>query len=261
MLKSGVIVDVANVEQARIAEDSGAVAVMALGRVPIDIWSQREASGISDVEMINQIISAVSVPVIARARCGQFVDAQILQSLGVDFIDESEVSSQQDSTVQIDKWSFTAPFICGASDLGEAMRRITEGAAMLRAGGDTSTGDVSNAMARVSAIQSDIAKLAALSNDQLLSAAEQLRAPFALVKEVAASGKLPVMLYASVGLANPSDIARVMQLGADGVFVGSAVFDFVNPGERTAALANAITFYDEPTVIAKIARELGSFLV
>jgi pyridoxal 5'-phosphate synthase pdxS subunit len=261
MLKGGVIMDVVTAEQAKIAEDAGAVAVMALERVPADIRAQGGVSRMSDPDMIDSIIEAVSIPVMAKARIGHFVEAQILQELGVDYIDESEVLSPADYVNHIDKWGFTVPFVCGATNLGEALRRINEGAAMIRSKGEAGTGDVSNATGHMRQIRSEIAKLAALPEDELYVAAKELQAPYELVKEVAAAGKLPVVLFTAGGIATPADAAMMMQLGADGVFVGSGIFKSGNPAQRAAAVVKATTFYDDPDVIAKASRGLGEAMV
>ncbi|MET4097107.1 pyridoxal 5'-phosphate synthase pdxS subunit [Arthrobacter sp. UYCu712] len=257
MLVGGVIMDVVNVEQARIAEDAGAVAVMALERVPADIRAQGGVSRMSDPDMIEAIIAAVSVPVMAKVRIGHFVEAQILQSLGVDYIDESEVLTPADYANHIDKWNFTVPFVCGATNLGEALRRINEGAAMIRSKGEAGTGDVSNATTHMRQIRAEIKKLAGMAEDELYVAAKELQAPYELVKEVAASGKLPVVLFTAGGIATPADAAMMMQLGAAGVFVGSGIFKSGNPAQRAAAVVKATTFFDDPEEIAKASRGLG----
>ena len=261
MLKGGVIMDVVDAEQARIAEEAGATAVMALERVPADIRAQGGVARMSDPSMIEEIIAAVSIPVMAKARIGHFVEAQVLQELGVDYIDESEVLSPADYLNHIDKWKFTTPFVCGATNLGEALRRITEGAAMIRSKGEAGTGDVSNATGHMRKIRSEIAKLSALPEDELYVAAKELQAPYELVKEVAATGKLPVVLFTAGGIATPADAAMMMQLGADGVFVGSGIFKSGNPAQRAAAVVKATTFYDDPEVIAKVSRGLGEAMV
>ena len=261
MLKGGVIMDVVTAEQARIAEDAGAVAVMALERVPADIRAQGGVSRMSDPDMIDSIIDAVSIPVMAKARIGHFVEAQILQSLGVDYIDESEVLSPADYEHHIDKWPFKVPFVCGATNLGEALRRINEGAAMIRSKGEAGTGDVSNATGHMRKIRAEIAKLAALPKDELYVAAKELQAPYELVKEIAATGKLPVVLFTAGGIATPADAAMMMQLGADGVFVGSGIFKSGNPAQRAAAVVKATTFYNDPDELAKIFRGLGEAMV
>ncbi|GAB3754154.1 pyridoxal 5'-phosphate synthase lyase subunit PdxS [Zhihengliuella somnathii] len=261
MLKGGVIMDVVTAEQARIAEDAGAVAVMALERVPADIRAQGGVSRMSDPDMIQSIIDAVSIPVMAKARIGHFVEAQVLQSLGVDYIDESEVLSPADYTNHIDKWGFTAPFVCGATNLGEALRRINEGAAMIRSKGEAGTGDVSNATTHMRQIRADIARLSSLPEDELYVAAKELQAPYELVREVAETGKLPVVLFTAGGIATPADAAMMMQLGADGVFVGSGIFKSGNPAQRANAIVKATTFYDDPKTIADVSRGLGEAMV
>jgi pyridoxal 5'-phosphate synthase pdxS subunit len=261
MLKGGVIMDVVNVEQAKIAEDAGAVAVMALERVPADIRAQGGVSRMSDPDMIDKIIAAVSIPVMAKARIGHFVEAQILESLGVDYIDESEVLSPADYVNHIDKWNFKVPFVCGATNLGEALRRITEGAAMIRSKGEAGTGDVSEAMKHIRTISGEIRALAAKSDDELYVAAKELQAPYQLVHEVAKTGKLPVVMFVAGGVATPADAALMMQLGADGVFVGSGIFKSGNPEERAKAIVKATTFYNDPAVLAEVSRGLGEAMV
>ena len=261
MLKGGVIMDVINVEQAKIAEDAGAVAVMALERVPADIRAQGGVARSSDTDMIDAIIAAVSIPFMAKARIGHFVEAQILQSLGVDYIDESEVLTPADYEHHIDKWGFTIPFVCGATNLGEALRRINEGAAMIRSKGEAGTGDVSNATTHMRKIGGEIRRLSSLREDELYVAAKELLAPYELVCEIARTGKLPVVLFTAGGIATPADAAMMMQLGADGVFVGSGIFKSGNPAERAAAMVKATTFYDDPDVIAKVSRGLGEAMV
>ena len=261
MLKGGVIMDVINVEQAKIAEDAGAVAVMALERVPADIRAQGGVARSYDPDMIDAIIAAVSIPVMAKARIGHFVEAQILQSLGVDYIDESAVLTPADYEHHIDKWGFTIPFVCGATNLGEALRRINEGAAMIRSKGEAGTGDVSNATTHMRKIGGEIRRLSSLREDELYVAAKELLAPYELVCEIARTGKLPVVLFTAGGIATPADAAMMMQLGADGVFVGSGIFKSGNPAERAAAMVKATTFYDDPDVIAKVSRGLGEAMV
>ncbi|WP_173893063.1 pyridoxal 5'-phosphate synthase lyase subunit PdxS [Tersicoccus phoenicis] len=261
MLKGGVIMDVVTAEQARIAEDAGAVAVMALERVPADIRAQGGVSRMSDPDMIDSIVAAVSIPVMAKARIGHFVEAQVLQSLGVDYIDESEVLTPADYTNHIDKWKFTVPFVCGATNLGEALRRITEGAAMIRSKGEAGTGDVSNATTHMRAIRAEINRLRTMAPDELYVAAKELQAPYDLVKEIAETGKLPVVLFTAGGIATPADAAMMMQLGADGVFVGSGIFKSGNPEQRARAIVKATTFHDDPAVIADVSRGLGEAMV
>jgi len=260
-LKGGVIMDVVTAEQAKIAEDAGAVAVMALERVPADIRAQGGVARMSDPDLIQGIIDAVSIPVMAKARIGHFVEAQVLQALGVDYIDESEVLTPADYANHIDKWKFTVPFVCGATNLGEALRRITEGAAMIRSKGEAGTGDVSNATTHMRSIRSAILRLTTLPEDELYVAAKELQAPYALVKEVAQTGKLPVVMFTAGGIATPADAAMMMQLGAEGVFVGSGIFKSGNPAERAAAIVKATTFFDDPKVIADVSRGLGEAMV
>jgi len=261
MLKGGVIMDVVNAEQAKIAEDAGAVAVMALERVPADIRSQGGVARMSDPDLIDGIIEAVSIPVMAKARIGHFVEAQVLQALKVDYIDESEVLSPADYVNHIDKWQFDVPFVCGATNLGEALRRITEGAAMIRSKGEAGTGDVSEATKHIRTIKSEIAALSARSHDEIYVAAKELQAPYDLVLEVARTGKLPVVLFTAGGVATPADAALMMQLGADGVFVGSGIFKSGNPAARAAAIVKATTFFDDASVIAEVSRGLGEAIV
>ncbi len=261
MLKGGVIMDVVNVEQAKIAEDAGAVAVMALERVPADIRAQGGVARMSDPDMIEAIIGAVSIPVMAKARIGHFVEAQVLQSLEVDYIDESEVLSPADYVNHIDKWGFEVPFVCGATNLGEALRRITEGAAMIRSKGEAGTGDVTEATKHIRTITSEIRALAAKSEEELYVAAKELQAPYQLVREVAKTSKLPVVLFVAGGVATPADAAMMMQLGADGVFVGSGIFKSGDPVARAAAIVKATTFFDDPAVVAAASRGLGEAMV
>jgi len=261
MLKGGVIMDVVNAEQAKIAEDAGAVAVMALERVPADIRSQGGVARMSDPDLIDGIISAVSIPVMAKARIGHFVEAQVLEALKVDYIDESEVLSPADYINHIDKWKFNVPFVCGATNLGEALRRINEGAAMIRSKGEAGTGDVSEATKHIRTIKGEIAALLAKSHDELYVAAKELQAPYELVLEIARTGKLPVVLFTAGGVATPADAALMMQLGADGVFVGSGIFKSGDPAKRAAAIVRATTFFDDPAVIADASRGLGEAMV
>jgi len=261
MLKGGVIMDVVTPDQAKIAEDAGAVAVMALERVPADIRAQGGLARMSDPDMIQGIIDAVSIPVMAKARIGHFVEAQVLQTLKVDYIDESEVLSPADYVNHINKWNFNVPFVCGATNLGEALRRITEGAAMIRSKGEAGTGDVSEATKHIRTISGDIRNLAGKTEDELFVAAKELQAPFELVREVAHTGKLPVVMFVAGGVATPADAAMMMQLGADGVFVGSGIFKSGNPAARAAAIVKATTFFDNPEVIAEVSRGLGEAMV
>jgi len=261
MLKGGVIMDVVNVEQAKIAEDAGAIAVMALERVPADIRAQGGVARMSDPDMIDEIISAVSIPVMAKARIGHFVEAQVIQSLGVDYIDESEVLTPADYINHIDKWAFTVPFVCGATNLGEALRRINEGAAMIRSKGEAGTGDVSNATGHIRTIKGEIRRLSSMSKDELYVAAKDLQAPYDLVCEVAEKGALPVVLFTAGGIATPADAAMMMQLGADGVFVGSGIFKSGDPVKRANAIVQATLHFDNPDEIAKASRGLGEAMV
>jgi pyridoxal 5'-phosphate synthase pdxS subunit len=261
MLKGGVIMDVVNVEQAKIAEDAGAIAVMALERVPADIRAQGGVARMSDPDMIDEIIRAVSIPVMAKARIGHFVEAQVIQSLGVDYIDESEVLTPADYINHIDKWAFTVPFVCGATNLGEALRRINEGAAMIRSKGEAGTGDVSNATGHIRTIKGEIRRLSSMTKDELYVAAKELQAPYDLVSEVAATGKLPVVLFTAGGIATPADAAMMMQLGADGVFVGSGIFKSGDPIKRANAIVQATLHFDNPDEIAKASRGLGEAMV
>jgi pyridoxal 5'-phosphate synthase pdxS subunit len=261
MLKGGVIMDVVTPDQAKIAEDAGAVAVMALERVPADIRAQGGIARMSDPDMIDGIIAAVSIPVMAKCRIGHFAEAQVLQAIGVDYIDESEVLSPADEAHHVDKWEFTVPFVCGATSLGEALRRIAEGAAMIRSKGEAGTGNVVEATRHMRGIRTEIGRLSALSAQELYSAAKELQAPYELVAEVAAAGKLPVVLFTAGGLATPADAAMMMQLGAEGVFVGSGIFKSGDPASRAAAIVKATTFYDDPDVIAKVSRGLGEAMV
>ncbi|HEY0815421.1 MAG TPA: pyridoxal 5'-phosphate synthase lyase subunit PdxS [Pseudonocardia sp.] len=261
MLKGGVIMDVVDADQAKIAEDAGAVAVMALERVPADIRAQGGVARMSDPDMIEGIIDAVSIPVMAKARIGHFVEAQVLQALGVDYVDESEVLTPADEANHIDKWPFTVPFVCGATNLGEALRRISEGAAMIRSKGEAGTGNVVEATRHMRSIRSEIRKLAALDEAELYGAAKELRAPVELVTEVARAGKLPVVLFTAGGIATPADAAMMMQLGAEGVFVGSGIFKSGDPAQRAEAIVKATTFFDDPSVVAKVSRGLGEAMV
>jgi pyridoxal 5'-phosphate synthase pdxS subunit len=250
MLKGGVIMDVVTPEQARIAEDAGAVAVMALERVPADIRAQGGVARMSDPDMVAGIVDAVSIPVMAKARIGHFVEAQVLQAIGVDYVDESEVLTPADEAHHIDKFAFVVPFVCGATDLGEALRRISEGAAMIRSKGEAGTGNVVEATRHMRAIRAGIRQLSAMD-------AKELRAPVELVREVAAAGALPVVLFTAGGIATPADAAMMMQLGAEGVFVGSGIFKSGDPAKRAEAIVKATTFHDDPEMIAKVSRGLG----
>ncbi|MGP5733567.1 pyridoxal 5'-phosphate synthase lyase subunit PdxS [Candidatus Corynebacterium faecigallinarum] len=261
MLKGGVIMDVVTPEQAKIAEDAGATAVMALERVPADIRAEGGVSRMSDPDMIEGIIEAVSIPVMAKARIGHFVEAQVLESLGVDFIDESEVLTPADYTNHIDKFDFTVPFVCGATNLGEALRRINEGAAMIRSKGEAGTGDVSNAVTHMRTIRGEINRLRSMAPDELYVAAKELQAPYELVREVAENGKLPVVLFTAGGIATPADAAMMMQLGAEGVFVGSGIFKSGDPVKRAKAIVQATLNYEDPKTVAEVSRGLGEAMV
>ncbi|CAM4108009.1 pyridoxal 5'-phosphate synthase lyase subunit PdxS [Nocardiopsis rhodophaea] len=260
-LKNGVIMDVVTPEQAKIAEDAGAVAVMALERVPADIRKDGGVARMSDPDMIDGIVEAVSIPVMAKARIGHFVEAQVLQSLGVDFIDESEVLTPADEAHHIDKWAFTVPFVCGATNIGEALRRIAEGAAMIRSKGEAGTGNVVEATRHMRSIRSEIKRLGTLDEAELFGAAKEMRAPYDIVKEVARLGKLPVPLFSAGGVATPADAALMRQLGAESVFVGSGIFKSGDPAKRADAIVQATLHYNDPEVIAKVSRGLGGAMV
>jgi pyridoxal 5'-phosphate synthase pdxS subunit len=257
MLKGGVIMDVVTPDQAKIAEDAGAVAVMALERVPSDIRRDGGVARMSDVGLIKEIIAAVTIPVMAKARIGHFVEAQVLQSLGVDYIDESEVLTPADEENHIDKWKFNVPFVCGARDLGEALRRIGEGAAMIRTKGEAGTGNVVEAVRHMRAVRGGIRRIAAMSEDELMAEAKHLGAPFDLVQEIHATGKLPVVNFTAGGIATPADAALMMQLGCDGNFVGSGIFKSNDPPAYAKAIVEATTFFDKPEVIARVSDGLG----
>ncbi len=261
MLKGGVIMDVVTPEQAKIAEDAGAVAVMALERVPADIRAQGGVARMSDPDMIDRIIGAVSIPVMAKCRIGHFVEAQVLQAMGVDYVDESEVLTPADESHHVDKWKFTVPFVCGATNLGEALRRIAEGAAMIRSKGEAGTGNVVEATRHMRQIRAEMRRLAGLGDEELYAAAKQLGASSELVHEIARAGKLPVVLFTAGGIATPADAAMMMQLGAEGVFVGSGIFKSGDPARRASAIVKATTFHDDPDVIAKVSRGLGEAMV
>ncbi len=261
MLKGGVIMDVVTPDQAKVAEDAGAVAVMALERVPADIRAQGGVARMSDPDMIDGIISAVSIPVMAKARIGHFVEAQVLQALGVDYVDESEVLTPADEAHHIDKWAFTVPFVCGATNLGEALRRISEGAAMIRSKGEAGTGNVVEATRHMRAIRAGIKRLGTLDETELFAAAKELQAPYELVREVAENGSLPVVLFTAGGIATPADAAMMMQLGAHGVFVGSGIFKSGNPEVRARAIVEATTFAADAAIVAKVSRGLGEPMV
>jgi pyridoxal 5'-phosphate synthase pdxS subunit len=258
MLKGGVIMDVVTADQARIAEDAGAVAVMALERVPADIRASGGVARMSDPSLISAIMDAVTIPVMAKARIGHFVEAQVLEALGVDYIDESEVLTPADEANHIDKHAFKVPFVCGARDLGEALRRINEGAAMMRTKGEAGTGDIVEAVRHIRSVTAGIRALAAMRQDELFSAAKELGAPYQLVMEVAASGRLPVVNFVAGGIATPADAALAMQLGAEGVFVGSGIFKSEDPATTAAAIVQATTHFDDPHIIAEVSRGLGA---
>jgi pyridoxal 5'-phosphate synthase pdxS subunit len=257
MLKGGVIMDVTSAEQAKIAEQAGAVAVMALERVPADIRKEGGVARMADPEKIIEIMEAVSIPVMAKVRIGHFVEAQILEALGVDFIDESEVLTPADEEYHINKHVFKVPFVCGARDLGEALRRIAEGAAMIRTKGEAGTGNVVEAVRHMRKIQSEIKRLTTLGEEELVTEAKKLGAPYELVKYVHDHGKLPVPNFAAGGIATPADAALMMQLGAESVFVGSGIFKSENPEKRARAIVEAVTYYDDPEILARISRGLG----
>ncbi len=261
MLKGGVIMDVVNAEQAKIAEQAGAVAVMALERVPADIRADGGVARMSDPELILQIIKAVTIPVMAKARIGHFVEAQILEALGVDCIDESEVLTPADEEFHIDKSKFQIPFVCGARNLGEALRRIGEGAAMIRTKGEAGTGDVVEAVRHARAILGEIKKLTVLPVEERMTYAKNIGAPYELVKEVAETGKLQVVNFAAGGLATPADAALLMQLGVEGVFVGSGIFKSGNPLKRAQAIVKATTHFQDPEILAEVSRNLGEPMV
>ena len=253
--------DVTTVEQAKIAEEAGACAVMALERVPADIRVQGGVARMSDPEMIEKIIEAVSIPVMAKARIGHFVEAQILESLGVDYVDESEVLTPADEAHHIDKWNYTVPFVCGARNLGEALRRIGEGAAMIRTKGEAGTGDVVEAVRHARTVLGEIKKVQAMPREELMSHARDLGAPYDLLVYVHENGKLPVVNFAAGGLATPADAAMMMQLGLDGVFVGSGIFKSGNPARRAKAIVQAVTHYNDPKILADISKGLGEAMV
>lgn len=261
MLKGGVIMDVTTPEQARIAEAAGACAVMALERIPADIRAAGGVSRMSDPKMIKGIQKAVSIPVMAKARIGHFVEAQILEALEIDYIDESEVLSPADDTYHIDKTKFKVPFVCGARNLGEALRRIAEGASMIRTKGEAGTGDVIQAVRHMRTIQSEMRKIQSMREDELFNTAKELAVPYDLVKFVHENGKLPVVNFSAGGVATPADAALMMQLGAEGVFVGSGIFKSGNPEKRAAAIVKAVTNYNNPAVLAELSEDLGEAMV
>lgn len=261
MLKGGVIMDVTTPEQAKIAEAAGACAVMALERIPADIRAAGGVSRMSDPAMIKGIQEAVSIPVMAKCRIGHFAEAQILEAIEIDYIDESEVLSPADDVYHIDKTKFRVPFVCGAKDLGEALRRIAEGAAMIRTKGEPGTGDVVQAVRHMRKMQSEIARLTSMREDELYEAAKQLQVPYDLVQYVHKNGKLPVVNFAAGGVATPADAALMMQLGAEGVFVGSGIFRSGDPAKRAAAIVKAVTNYNDPSVLAEVSASLGEAMV
>jgi pyridoxal 5'-phosphate synthase pdxS subunit len=257
MLKGGVIMDVVTAEQARIAEDAGAVAVMALERVPADIRVQGGVARMSDPELIEGIKAAVTIPVMAKARIGHFVEAQILEALGVDYVDESEVLTPADEAHHIDKWAFTVPFVCGATNLGEALRRISEGACMIRSKGEAGTGNIVEAVRHLRSILGDLRRITQADSAELFDWAKRLQAPLPLVQEIAETGSLPVPLFCAGGVATPADAALVMQLGAEAVFVGSGIFKSGNPAKRARAIVEATTHFRDPHILANVSRGLG----
>ena len=261
MLKGGVIMDVTTPEQAKIAEAAGACAVMALERIPADIRAAGGVSRMSDPKMIKGIQEAVTIPVMAKVRIGHFVEAQILEAIEIDYIDESEVLSPADDVYHIDKRKFNVPFVCGAKDLGEALRRINEGATMIRTKGEPGTGDVIQAVRHMRMMQSEIRRLVSMSEDELYEAAKQLRVPYDLVQFVHENGKLPVVNFAAGGVATPADAALMMQLGAEGVFVGSGIFKSGDPVKRAQAIVKAVTNYNNPKIIAELSEDLGEAMV
>ena len=261
MLKGGVIMDVTDAEQAKVAEKAGAVSVMALERVPADIRRDGGVARMADPTRVEEIVAAVSIPVMAKARIGHFVEAQVLETLGVDYIDESEVLTPADEAYHIDKAKFTVPFVCGARNVGEALRRIGEGAAMIRTKGEPGTGNIVEAVRHMRTMNDGIRRLQILDREQLMSEARDLGAPYALITEVAATGTLPVVNFAAGGIATPADAALMMQLGCDGVFVGSGVFKSGDPAQRARAIVEAVTYFDDPQMVAKVSRGLGEAMV
>ncbi|GHT76352.1 pyridoxal 5'-phosphate synthase subunit PdxS [Bacteroidia bacterium] len=261
MLKGGVIMDVSTPEQARIAEAAGAAAVMALERIPADIRAAGGVSRMSDPKMIRGIQAAVSIPVMAKVRIGHFVEAQILEALEIDYIDESEVLSPADDKYHVDKTKFKVPFVCGAKNLGEALRRVAEGASMIRTKGEPGTGDVIQAVRHMRAMMSEIRRIQSMQQDELYHAAKELQVPYSLVQYVHENGKLPVVNFAAGGVATPADAALMMQLGAEGVFVGSGIFKSGNPEKRAQAIVKAVTNYNDPKILAEISEDLGEAMV
>jgi pyridoxal 5'-phosphate synthase pdxS subunit len=261
MLKGGVIMDVVTADQAKIAEDAGAVAVMALERVPADIRRDGGVARMSDPELIQGIIEAVSIPVMAKCRIGHFAEAQILESMGVDYVDESEVLTPADEEHHVYKHAFKIPFVCGARNLGEALRRIGEGAAMIRSKGEAGTGDVVEAVRHIRAITGHIRRLGTLGDEELMAECKELGAPYELVRQVARDGRLPVVLFTAGGIATPADASLMMQLGSEGVFVGSGIFKSGDPARRAAAIVKATTHYQDPAILAEVSRGLGDAMV
>ena len=261
MLKGGVIMDVVNADQAKIAEEAGACAVMALERVPADIRVQGGVARMSDPDMIKGIQAAVTIPVMAKCRIGHFAEAQILQALEVDYIDESEVLTPADLENHVDKWKYTVPFVCGATNLGEALRRLGEGAAMIRTKGEAGTGDIVNAVTHMRTVFGTIKRLGSMYEEELYSEAKRLQAPYELVKWVAENGRLPVVTFTAGGIATPADAALCMQLGADGVFVGSGIFKAGNPAQRARAIVEATTHFNDPEILARVSAGLGEAMV
>ena len=261
MLKGGVIMDVVTPEQAKIAEEAGAVAVMALERVPADIRAQGGVARMSDPELILKIMEAVTIPVMAKARIGHFVEAQVLEAIGVDYIDESEVLTPADEEHHINKHKFKVPFVCGCRNLGEALRRVAEGAAMLRTKGEAGTGDVVEAVRHARAVYGEIRRLQSMGEDELFTAAKHLQAPYELVRQVAETGRLPVVNFAAGGVATPADAALLMQIGVDGIFVGSGIFKSGDPARRARAIIEATTHFNEPEIIAEVSKGLGEPMV
>ncbi len=261
MLKGGVIMDVVNADQAKIAEEAGACAVMALERVPADIRVQGGVARMSDPDMIKGIQAAVTIPVMAKCRIGHFAEAQILQALEVDYIDESEVLTPADLENHVDKWKYTVPFVCGATNLGEALRRVNEGAAMIRTKGEAGTGDIVNAVTHMRSVFGSIRRLGSMYEEELYSEAKRLQAPYELVKWVAENGRLPVVTFTAGGIATPADAALCMQLGADGVFVGSGIFKAGNPAQRARAIVEATTHFNDPAILARVSAGLGEAMV
>ena len=261
MLKGGVIMDVVTAEHARIAEEAGACAVMALERVPADIRKDGGVARMSDPQKIREIMEAVTIPVMAKARIGHFVEAQILEALGVDYIDESEVLTPADEENHINKHGFTVPFVCGCRNLGEALRRISEGAAMIRTKGEAGTGNVVEAVRHARSVLGEIRRVSSMEEDELFAYAKDIQAPYALVKETAELGRLPVVNFAAGGVATPADAALMMQLGLDGVFVGSGIFKSGNPARRAQAIVQAVTHFNDPQILAEVSTDLGEAMV